>query len=214
MAVAQSRTVDVKFGARKRPEFNDFVLSLGQEASRLTQPVQLLGAISLCIALLAWLLLFYSYSFDSFKSLVLCLGFFAFVLTPGFVFLWLGASLRRLARLPRLLPRMSGAQPPASASIVKIEAAQATEATEGAEPTGPAKWFRMVKARVDNVLVLWEYLSFSKNEFRELTGPSRSMAFLAHPACAFLVAAAFVINVFISLGCIVALLAGVLSRIF
>lgn len=208
MSIAQSRTVDVKLGARKRPEFTDFVLSLGQEARRLTQPVQLLGAVSLCVALLAWLLLFYSYSFDSFKSLALCLAFFAFVLTPGFVFLWLGASLRKLARLPRLLPGVSRAQPATAASTVK-----AAEAVEAAEATQPAGWFRKVKARVDNVLVLWEYLSFSKDELQQLAGPNRSMAFLAHPACAFLVAAAFVINVFVSLGCVVALLASVVARI-
>lgn len=208
MGIAQSRTAPAEFSAQKRPEFADLVKSLGDEAHRLARPARILGAGSLGAALLCWLLCFSSYSLDSSKSLALCMAFFAFALTPGLVFLWLGESLRQLEQLPRRLPREKVAQTTESAASpgpaveAEAEAAQATS------------WLRKAKARVDYVLVLWEHLSFSKDEIVQLVGPSRSMAFLAHPASAFLVAAAFLIALFVTLGSIVALLANLLSRIF
>jgi hypothetical protein len=189
-----------RMGEWKRPEFADFVMSLGSEARRLAQPVRVFGAVSLAAALLCWFLWFYSYAFDSFKSLGVSLVLFAFVLTPGVVLLWLGSSLTRLALLPGRLTR--AARPAPSDGSGEPSAA-------GPAPT---RWLR-IRARIDSVLELWEHLSFSKDELQELAGPSRSMAFLAHPVCAFLVALSLPTGALITLGTIFAALASLVSRI-
>lgn len=204
MRTAHTRTVAVK----TRPEFVDFVAALAREARRLVKPVRLAGAVSLCCALVSWYLLFYSYAFDSFKSLAFCLALFTFILTPGFVFLWLGSLLRKLAALPRQLPGLRRAQFTTAASRQNGGAAEAVP-----ETPAPANWFRRAKARVDTILVLWEHLCFSRDEIQQLAGPSRAMSLLAHPASAFVVGGACVVALFVALGTVLTAIADLLSRI-
>lgn len=205
MRMAHTRTLAVK----TRPELVDFVAALGREASRLVKPVQVAGAVSLCAALAAWYLLFYSYAFDSLRSLGLCLAFFAFVLTPGFVFLWLGSSLRKLALLPRRLPGSKTAHRTVSSM------SPASDDEDGENPGIPSRmgWFRKAKARVDTILILWEHLCFSREEIQQLAGPSRAMSFLSHPASAFVVGGACVIALFVALGSVLTAIASLVSRI-
>lgn len=203
MAVARTGTAPLRRSDRQRPEFADFVNSLGSEARSLARPTRAVAGVFLVVAILSWSLWFSSYSLDSFTSFVVCVASLLLVVTPGIVFVWLASSLRQLACLPsRLPPTRSPAPPPPSPELERQ-----------ASHDEAAAWHQKVRARVDHVLELWAHLSLSKEELEELAGPSRSLSFLAHSASAFVVAGALLVGAFVLVAAVLLALSSLASRI-
>lgn len=186
-----------------KPEFVRLVFSLGREARLLAQPVFYCAVLSLGGALLSWMLCFYAYVFDSFKSFLVCTMILGIIAAPGAFLFWLYRSLRDLSRLSSFLREddKMDEKPSRCADWHK------------AEESPPEKWHGKLRVRVARVLELWELLSESRTELGQLCGPRPWLMFLEKPASIFIIAAAFIASALLVFGAGAAVLQGLISVI-